>query len=59
MSETFQLVTRAEAARLCSVGVNVISEAIHSGQLRAKRTGRHFRIAVADLKAWYEQLPDA
>lgn len=59
MADARAAVTRQEAAAMYGVGLNVISEAIHSGELRAKRVGRQFRIAVADAQAWFESLPDA
>lgn len=52
-------VSRQEAASLVRLDVRAISEAIHSGALPAKKVGRHYRIAVDDLRAWFAQLPDA
>lgn len=59
MAEVFELVTRIEAARMCGVNPRVITEASRSGALRAKLVGRQYRIAVSDLRAWFESLPNA
>ena len=52
-------VSRQEAAELVKLDVRTISEAIHSGALPAKKVGRHYRIAVDHLRAWFAELPDA
>lgn len=51
--------SRAEAADKYGVHVNVITAAIHSGALQAKKVGRQYRIHVEQLEAWFAGLPDA
>lgn len=55
--------TRQEAALACGVSLDTIRRAINRGELRAKRTGRDgggpYLVRVAELEAWFEQLPDA
>lgn len=56
--------TIAEAAKAYSVSAKTIRAAIRSGALVAKNISEggerlHARIAVADLQAWFANLPDA
>lgn len=54
--------TRAEAAHACGVSEDTLRRAIHSGRLKAKRTGKEggkHLIRVADLEDWFSQLEDA
>lgn len=55
--------TRAEAAEACRVSEDVIAAAIHSGKLRAKRTGANgggkFLLSPDALRDWFESLIDA
>lgn len=61
----------AEAAEAVGLKEATIKAAVRAGQLRAKRSGRskregregdgvgNYLIAVDDLRAWFEGLPDA
>lgn len=59
--------SREEAARRAGVSLDTIRRAINKGQLRAKRTGQtedgtptgRYLISDADLRAWFDGLPDA
>jgi excisionase family DNA binding protein len=64
MSATVQrlFLTVPEAAQACGVGRETIMRAIHSGRLRAKRTGKEggkFLIKVSALEDWHDGLEDA
>lgn len=55
-------VTVAQAAEMVGVSTDTIKRAIHSQKppnLRAKKVGTKISIAVKDLAAWHESLPDA
>lgn len=59
--------SRQQAAREYGVGVDVISAAIHSGELQAKRSGKNadgdpvgkYLISAEALDAWFKNLVDA
>jgi excisionase family DNA binding protein len=54
--------TPPEAAQACGVSRDTIMRAIHSGELRAKRTGKvggKFLIKVSALEDWHDGLEDA
>jgi excisionase family DNA binding protein len=57
--DTRAAVSRDEAAAMYGVSLNTIRRAIASGALRAKKVGPKYRIDVAELRAWFEALPDA
>lgn len=59
MSDEQQAYSRDEAARLYGVSLSVIERAIHRGDLRAKKVGRKYRIDLAALRDWFNNLPDA
>ena len=58
-TEQREALSRQEAAELYGVSFDTIKRAVNSGHLRAKRVGRRYRIGRADLRAWFESLPDA
>lgn len=57
MTETLSL-SPAAAARLAGVSTATVYEAVHRGELRAKRVGRLIKILRPDVAAWLESLPD-
>lgn len=57
--EAREALTREEAAELYGVSFSTIKRAIHAGHLRAKRVGVQYRVSRADLRAWWDSLPDA
>lgn len=52
-------VDRAEAAAMYGVSFDYIKRAVARGDIAAKKVGRSYRIAVADLETWFAALPDA
>lgn len=56
MTKTFLKVK--EASKLYSIGINVLYNAIHTGELRAyKPNCRDFLLKVTELEAWIESKP--
>lgn len=54
--------TLAEAAEQVRVSEKTLTRAIKATEppyLRAKKHGRGYRIAPADLREWFDSLPDA
>lgn len=59
--------SREEAAEACGVSLTTIKQAIASGRLRAKRSGRNengdpagkYLILASDLQAWLEGMEAA
>lgn len=47
------------AADMYGVSPDVIRQAIYSGELKAKKVGTRWLIRMADLVAWFDNLPDA
>lgn len=62
-----RFLTKAAAAKTCSVSEDTILRAIRSGRLRAKRSGKDkdgnptglYLISEQALTDWFEQLEDA
>jgi excisionase family DNA binding protein len=51
-----EVLTTAQAAKDCNVSVRTLYRAIKSGQLKAYRLNKDFRLKRADLQAWFESL---
>lgn len=53
------LLTTSQVLERVPVSESKLYRMIHSGELPAKRLGRRYVIALADLDRWLSQLPDA
>jgi excisionase family DNA binding protein len=47
-----------EAARMMGIGRSSLYEEISSSRIRVRKAGRKTLIAVADIHAWFESLPE-
>lgn len=56
---TAEAVSINTAAELYDVSRDTIRKAVASRDLPAKKVGAHIRIGTADLREWFDRLPDA
>lgn len=55
----YRTVSAAGAARLLGLGKRKILELIKGGKLPAKELDGRYRVRIADVEAFYDNLPDA